>query len=151
MCALTETSTDLANCLLRDRTWKPTTHRLSVIADAATNFKPVSRRPPRASWLQHLGCHGSAGSPHPVPPTLVCHGSAASPHSVPPTLGCHGSAGSPHFVPPTLGWHGSAALPHSVPPTLSCHSSECSSSSEDRWVEDGKHFLYITKTVECDG
>ena len=30
------------------------------------------------------------------------------------------------------------------------HSSEYSSSSEDRWVEDGSHFLYISETVECD-
>ena len=45
-CALTETATDLANRRLKDRRWKPKAHRLSSVADAATNFKPVSRRPP---------------------------------------------------------------------------------------------------------
>ena len=46
-CALTETSTDLANRRMRDPQWTPPIHRLSSVTDAATNFKPVPRRAPR--------------------------------------------------------------------------------------------------------
>lgn len=44
-CALTETVADIANQKLWDRTWHPNTHKLSCVADAATNFQPVTRRP----------------------------------------------------------------------------------------------------------
>ena len=65
-CSLTETSTDLANRRLQDKSWDPQTHRLSTIADAATNFKPVPRRPPPRT---STGCPGHAALPQPDPPT----------------------------------------------------------------------------------
>ena len=75
-CALTETATDHANQRLRNKAWTPATHRLSPIADAATNFKPVSRRPiaPRRP--------GSATPSHPGP--APCRlGSAIISHAEP--------------------------------------------------------------------
>ena len=70
-CALTETATDLANKRLRDRSWSPATHRLSSIADAATNFKPVTRRPP-PRWFPTASTEaGSAAALHPGLPNRL--------------------------------------------------------------------------------
>ena len=65
-CALTETATDLANRRLREQTWVPTPHRLSPVADAATNFKPVPRRPPARCTTAST----EAGSATPMHPGL---------------------------------------------------------------------------------
>ena len=116
-CALTETSTDLANRRLKDKSWKPQTHRLSQVADAATNFKPVPRRPhPRIS----PGCPGNAAMPHPGPPDPSCHPLI----SVPPTLpGCPGARNGPGTGPPDTSGPCSALRHHGrplVPPLTGC-------------------------------
>ena len=115
-CALTETSTDLANRRLDDPRWQPATHRLSSIADAATNFKPVSRRPaPRLP----PSCPGSAALPHTGPPVLSCHPSPG----VPATFGCPGPADLPHTGPPVSLGPGTVSQhpgPLTVPPTTGC-------------------------------
>ena len=118
-CSLTETSTDIANQRLADPHWKPETHRLSQVADLATNFKPVSRRP--TSRPNPPGCTGKRAVMPPGPPSAVsCH--PAAPPGVPPSdpLGCPGPADSPHTGPPTPLGPGSAMRhpgPHFVPPT----------------------------------
>ena len=61
-CALTETATDLANTRLRTPSWAPPTHRLSAIADAATNYKPLSRRPTIDSNTKRSAALTEAGS-----------------------------------------------------------------------------------------
>ena len=76
-CALTETATDLANRRMRDQAWQPPTHRLSEVADAATNFKPVTRRPPRRP--------ASAVRPHPRSAVSTEAGSATVLHPGLPT------------------------------------------------------------------
>ena len=92
-CALTETSTDLANRRLADKRWHPEVHRLSAVADAATNFKPVSRRPPAAHQQHTTEDTGYAALPqsgpphHSGPPTLV--------GATPTTAGCPGFPGPP--------------------------------------------------------
>ena len=95
-CALTETSTDLANRRLRDKDWNPKPHRLSPVADAATNFKPVSRRPPPRSTHPTPGCPGHATLLQTGPPSRSCHPSSG----VPPITGCPGPADTPHTGPP---------------------------------------------------
>ena len=111
-CALTETSTDLANKRLNDKNWVPTTHRLSKLADAATNFKPVPRRPPPRPYT---GCLGRAALPQPDPPASSCHTTT----SVPPTFpGCPGATESPGVGPPE---DLALALPYRIPAIPSCH------------------------------
>ena len=106
-CALTKTSTDLANRRLRDKHWKPKPHRLSPIADAATNFKPVSRRPSPLT-CQPSGCPDAAALLHIGPPTHSCHTLADCPHGVPPT-----HQGRPVLPtgPPVLGRHPPRGVP----------------------------------------
>ena len=102
-CALTETATDLANHRLRNKAWTPKPHRLSPIADAATNFKPVSRRPtaPVDSKLDSAlppRRPGSAIISHSRPATRRL-GSAIISHSEPTTIRRPGSADTPHSGP----------------------------------------------------
>ena len=78
-CALTETATDLANRRLQDGGWTPPKHHLSAIADAATKFQPVTRRPPRRQRAIQSHCRlDTAATPHTRPP-----GNAAPPPSEP--------------------------------------------------------------------
>ena len=87
-CALTETATDVANLRLKEKTWAPLRHPLSAVADAATNFKPVTRRPPRR--LGH-------SPPLLTDPAALGPGSANSSHSGPASASRRpGSADSPH-------------------------------------------------------
>jgi len=147
-CALTETSTDLANWRLKDRSWKPTKHRLSSLADAATNFKPVSRRPaasktpgcPERTALPctgppklscppsqgvsptHIGCPVSNGPPKPSEPGPALR--QPGPSSVPPNTGCPGPADStvaPQTGPPASRIPGPGTAPTLQPgPAFTC-------------------------------
>ena len=86
-CALTETSTDVANARLRSKRWTPQVHPLSQVADAATNFKPVPRRP--RSRRNHTA------SPPPESTNTSCHTKIG----VPPNHGGPGPA-TTHPGPP---------------------------------------------------
>ena len=131
-CALTETATDLANHRLRNKAWTPAPHRLSQIADAATNFKPVSRRPPApcrlgSATMSHsepAPCRpGSATLSHSGPATRR-PGSAIISHSRPAPRRL-GSAIISHSEPAPICRPGSAVLPHTGPAT------RCSAVSEE--------------------
>ena len=80
-CALTETSTDLANRRLSNSNWSPPSHRLSAVAEAATNFKPVSRRPrhpPSSPATQQSHTEHATRSTDPPCPQHTRSGIAAS-------------------------------------------------------------------------
>ncbi|WP_317202287.1 hypothetical protein [Janthinobacterium sp.] len=125
-CALTETSTDLANHRLNDTNWKPPPHRLSPVADAADNFKPVSRRP--AQYLSKLDRLDLAATlPHTKPFEHCCHTpSEKSSVGVPPTQGRPVNANASQTGPPVHGRH-----PHNRVPTIQSGTGPASQAKTD--------------------
>ena len=124
-CALTETATDLANHRLQDPAWTPPRHRLSPLADAATNFKPVTRRPPRRPFTAATPHIAASPPKEPEPTGPRLHNLyAAPPHSAAPPQKdpCRpGTAATPQSAatPPTGPTHprrlDNTAPPHTRP------------------------------------
>ena len=136
-CALTETIADLANTKLWDQNWRPSKHKLSCVADAATNFQPLARRPAataRPSLLESATLPAQPCFPQPQPqlpapfPTQPAADATAGtlqsaplptqpPPLLPQPLGsplCKAAPARPDFPPQPL----LPSLQHSLPHSL---------------------------------